>query len=278
MNLNKHNLMELLIIILLMIVIAIILYVHFWSHAVVQITDESLILVFVGIIATFIVVGNAQQVREIRNDMHEELRVRKQEVYDHISDVQAEINEKYDGLEQKISSVSTNLNELKSRLSQDKQKIDVTITTIHNDIEQLKDQTSSIKIHNDEIENKIHDIENLSNSMSQSMQDMLHGMLNLLQNDTSKLVLILLYSDKIFYNVQLSSGETKQAIRIYENDQLRFVEANTRSELNNIKKIEDLKYDSECVNELYCSVMRLLSNESEVLSHIDNDIPPDSVS
>ena len=281
---KENSTMEFVIIILLVMVIAIILYFHFYGSHVIMLSDESLVIAFVGILATFIVVGNAQQVREVKNDMHEELRERREDLNAGIQELRNEINAKYSENSNQISNLSANLSNEKNRvndiLDQFKKSQDATLQNVLQDKEKMSaviDLNSKsidtiyekINVNSNLIEKNETDVYNLKykyETVSKSVVNIIHSILILNADDTSKLLLMLLFQNKTLFKIQLDNGGTTQAVIAYENDNLLFRDVDTGENIdnNNILKVEDLEYSSARVLELYGSIRKLISNESDV--------------
>ena len=289
-----HNPMELLIIILLVIVVAILLYFHFGGKQVVHVSDESLILVFVGIMATFIVVGNAQQVREIRNDMHTELRERREEENDKIASLKQEIDTKFQSCDQlhkdfskrvddgfnntelKIQTIEEKLKKNQVRLHANETKISEFESTTDAKIDQQ--QKTNVELLNMIISNNhcIQELQRDASDVSVNIKELLYGILLLNDDDTSKLLIELFYKEKPFYNVECGSDQRTQAI-MQKGPELQFVDANTNELIDNISKIENLSYDSARISKIYLSLMNLNRVSGEVLAKKVNDDSQNSV-
>ncbi len=99
MKQRKHPFLLPLIIIILSFlgfwVILIVLAHCSWFHY--TISNESLILTFVGILATFIVVSNHMQVKEIKNELEEQLENIKEQQLE-LSDIVIKILDKTDDI------------------------------------------------------------------------------------------------------------------------------------------------------------------------------------
>lgn len=102
--------------------------------------------------------------------------------------------------------------------------------------------------------------------MSKSVVDIIHSILILNTDDTSKLLLMLLFQNKAYLKIQLDNEEQIQAVIAYENENLLFRDFETGEIIdnNNILNVEGLKYDSARVLELYGSIQKLISDESDV--------------
>ena len=281
---KEYSQMELLIIILLVIVIAILLYFHFGSKQVVHISDESLILVFVGIMATFIVVGNAQQVRDVKTDMHEELRERREDLNTKIQELRNEINDKYSENCNQINNLSRDLSKEQKRVNEELEQLrkNQNITLQH--LSQYKTEvTADINLnraamdiigekyedYTKQIEQNAADVYSLKykyETVSKSVVDIIHSILILNTDDTSKLLLMLLFQNKAYFKIQLNDAEVLQAVISYENENLLFRDGNTGEniDVNNIQSVEDLRYNSARVLELYGSIQKLIGDESDV--------------
>lgn len=91
------------------------------------ITNESIVLVFVGILATFIVVGNFAQVTEIRNNTNSQivdLELKTQKKIDELNNLYAKIteaSEKISIIEKKINYNSAEAYRLYGIFTQDKE-------------------------------------------------------------------------------------------------------------------------------------------------------------
>lgn len=276
--------MGLIIIILLLMVIAVMLYSHFREMHVVMLSSESLVLTFLGILATFIVVGNAQQVRDVKTDMHEELRERREELNTKIQELRNEINNKCSENTNQISNLSTDLSNKQNRVNdeleqlrknQDKTsqnllqykeevsaKIDINTTSIDTILRQLEVTTN--RIEQNEVD--VYNLKNKYETVSKSVVDIIHSILILNTDDTSKLLLMLLFQNKAYLKIQLDNEEQIQAVIAYENENLLFRDFETGEIIdnNNILNVEGLKYDSARVLELYGSIQKLISDESDV--------------
>lgn len=286
-KLMKHklyNTMEFVIIILLVMVIAIILYFHFYGAHVIMLSDESMVITFVGILATFIVVGNAQQVREVKTDMHEELRERREDLNSKILELRNEINDKYGENRNQIGNLSTDLSEEQKRVNEELEQLRKTQNVTSQKLSQYKEGISAdVNVNRasiDTIEAKIEDniklieqnatdvytLKYKYETVSKSVVNIIHSILILNADDTSKLLLMLLFQNKTLFKIQLDNGGTTQAVIAYENDNLLFRDVNTGENIdnNNILKVEDLEYSSARVLELYGSIKKLISDESDV--------------
>lgn len=277
MNFKQNNRMGLIIIILLLMVIAIMLYFHFREMQVVMLSSESLILTFVGILATFIVVGNAQQVREVKTDMHEELRERKEDLNAKIQELRNEINNKCSENSNQISNLSTDFSEEKRNVHDVLDQLRRRQEETSQNVLQYKEEVSADINHNSEkcedntkrIERNEVDVYNLKNkyeTVSKSVVNIIHSILILNADDTSQLLLMLLFQNKTFYKIQLDNEETIQAAILYENENLLFIDTSADEIIDNsrIQSIEGLRYDSARVLELYGSIQKLISDEGDV--------------
>lgn len=288
--------MELAIIILLVILICITLYCYLRGNHIIQLSDESLIIAFVGILATFIVVGNAQQVREISRDMNERLRLsienEKQEREDLKKQLREEIQSYSNGIDQKFVISLMRLNDLEGKvkanlkdLKEQKRDIEEILKQIRlNMVEtehiqkDLADFVSSSQQKMQITDGEIQLIKGENAKYNQALSNFLQTFLALGTDDNSHLMWILLYDNKKnIFNVELKDGTIVPAMKSI-GDKIHFVDVKTFNELSDIAKVEDIPFDSIKINEIYAKIKGILEYKGEETSPItETDNEPNDI-
>ena len=293
--------MEGIIIILLVVVICVVMYSYFQGEHVVNLSGDSLVITFVGILATFIVIGNAQQVREIRNDMHTELQERKidmrneiqvirdemendkKECEDLIKENRKETNTQLNTMKSKMENIEKEQNDLSLRLDDIQQKIEKNRTEIEGqigtscteiniaikDIQDLQTYQSSQIIDNS---NNISLLNNTTSATSKNIKELLYGILLLNNDDTSKLLVNLIYEAKDIYTIVLDDEkQTQVKATIQSVPKLQFINIDDQQIVTDIKTIDGLSYDSHRITTLFELIMGLDQESGDISSDVNNE-------
>ncbi len=260
--------MEFVIIILLLVVIAMLLCLYFSSSHDVIISDESLVIGFVGILATFIVIGNAQQVREIRNDMHDELREwkddekeKRKELFNSVKTELTQYNEKYQCVEKQLKEINSEI----LNQSQQNSKQDTSLLQAIENISELKKQNENLQREFlDNIDTLKSDVDKkysdfyISNSghINRLMSEYLKTILLIIDTHESKFIFSLFYDENCCYDVKTIDGRFK-AKKKFENE-INFYDIDTDSLIKDLIEVNDYRYDAEYINGIYKKLMELI--------------------
>ena len=124
----------------------------------------------------------------------------------------------------------------------------------------LLENLDTITIENlDKIEQLVTD----THKISRNIKELLYGILLLNDDDTSKLLVELLFEEKTFYSIETTEGRTIQAV-MSAGATLQFIDPNANDVIENIHKINGLMYDSASISSIYDSVMNLIQKPQEV--------------
>lgn len=260
---NKFSMEGVVIIILLVMLVGVVLFSYFRGNHVVHLTGDSLVLTFIGILATFIVVGNAQQVREIRNDMHEELDGIKEVAEKNKESIEISFNNQIKKVGQNLRNVNKEQREQKERLAEIQHKIAKDSSDINIKMKQIQDEAVELKCKVDDDADKIEQLVSDTYKFYKNIKELLYGILLLNDDDTSKLLVDLLFDEKTFYTIETTEGNTIQAV-ISVGATLQFIDPNTNEIIEDICKINGLMYDSICISKIYDLVMSLNQKPQEV--------------
>ena len=275
--------MEWIIIIILLIVIGIIWYFSFYGNHTILMSDESLIIAFVGILATFIVVGNAQQVREIRKEMHDELVEKKAEENTKRSELLQTIRQElqtavelpnqqigiinerlgnFDTFAQKQNDYNATFTEKQQDIQQNIEQIADLVKTTNN---QSNEQIKRLREETDSLNAVVPSIQEENNIRKSHLVRIIENLLSLHSDEISRLILILVFHDKFIYELELNDGTSHQAVK-GSGLELHFFDLSTKEEVTNIAKVENLRYDAQVVGDMYTLLSSMLSPGNEEIS------------
>lgn len=275
MNKKKFSMEGVVIIVLLVMLVGVVLFSYYRGDHVVHLTGDSLVLTFIGILATFIVVGNAQQVREIRNDMRDELKEINNTINNNKQDIETSCNDQIKKVRANVKNLCEEQKEQKEQLVQAQKTIKENKSDINTKIEQIEDTLEKLSTTIVENIDKIEQLAIDTHKISQNIKELMFGILLLNVDDTSKLLIDLLFEEKPFYSVETEDGKTFHAV-VSAGSTLQFIDTSTNDVIVNISKVNGLMYDSVCISKIYDSMINLNQKPQEVsILDVDSEIPND---